>query len=101
VLIAPPTNTFGTEARGMFRGPNYANWDFSVFKNTKIKEWLNTQFRVEFFNVNNHPIFATGSGSVSSSTFGCACQSPDQANTNPVLGTGGARTIQLGLKLMF
>jgi hypothetical protein len=101
VLIAPPTNTFGTEARGMFRGPNYANWDFSVFKNTKIKEWLNTQFRAEFFNVNNHPIFATGSGSVSSSTFGCACQSPDQANTNPVLGTGGARTIQLGLKLMF
>ncbi len=101
VLIAPPPNTFGTEARGMFRGPHYADWDFSIFKNTKIKERLTAQFRAEFFNILNHPILATGSGSVSSSTFGGATQTWDQASTNPVLGTGGARTMQLGLKLTF
>ena len=100
-LIAPPPNTFGTEARGLFRGPAYADWDFSIFKNTKIKERLTVQFRAEFYNILNHPNLATGSGSVTSSVFGQANQTWDQASTNPVLGTGGARSIQLGLKLLF
>ncbi len=55
VLIAPPPNTFGTEGRNMFRGPSYANWDFSVFKNTKIKERLTAQFRAEFYNILQSP----------------------------------------------
>jgi len=105
VLIAPPPNTFGTESRGMFRGPGFANWDFSIFKSTKVKEWLTAQFRAEFFNILNHPNLATGSGSISNTssgtTFAQANTSWDQASTNPVLGTGGARNIQLGLKLIF
>jgi hypothetical protein len=102
VLIAPPPNTFGTSTRGNFRGPNYNDIDFSVIKNQKVKEWLTAQFRVEFFNVINHPILYTGTTNPkTNSTFGCACQSPDQAQTNPVLGTGGARNLQLGLKLIF
>jgi hypothetical protein len=98
-------NTFGTETRNEFRGPGYANWDFSIFKNTKIREWLNTQFRAEFYNILNHPNLATGSGTISSGSEGTTFAQPntswDQASTNPVLGTGGARTIQFGLKLMF
>ncbi len=104
-LIAPPPNTFGTETRGMFRGPGYANWDFSIFKNIKFREWLNAQFRAEFYNIINHPNLATGSGTISGSsentTFAQPNTSWDQASTNPVLGTGGARNIQFGLKLMF
>jgi hypothetical protein len=104
-LIAPPPNTFGTEGRGMFRGPGFANWDFSIFKNTPIKERLTAQFRAEFYNITNRPNLATGSGTISNgsegTTFAQANQTWDQASTNPVLGTGGARTIQLGLKLIF
>lgn len=103
-LIAPPTNTFGTAGLRMFRGPGYANVDFSVFKNTKIKERLTAQFRLESYNILNHPNLATGSGSLSpssTSTFAFPNQSWDQASTNPVLGTGGARALQLGLKLLF
>jgi hypothetical protein len=104
-LIAPPPNTFGTEGRGMFRGPGFANWDFSIFKNTPIKERLTAQFRAEFYNILNRANLSTGSGSISNSsegtTFAQANQTWDQASTNPVLGTGGARTIQLGLKLIF
>jgi Carboxypeptidase regulatory-like domain len=104
-LIAPPLNSFGTETRGEFRGPAYANWDFSIFKNTKIREWMNAQFRAEFYNIINHPNLATGSGSISGSsennTFAQPNTSWDQSSTNPVLGTGGARTIQFGLKLLF
>lgn len=33
--------------------------------------------------------------------FGCGCNTPDQASPNPVLGTGGSRSIQLGLKLIW
>ncbi|MDX2041077.1 MAG: carboxypeptidase regulatory-like domain-containing protein [Acidobacteriota bacterium] len=36
-----------------FRTPNRQNWDISVFKNFKIKESKNLQFRAGFFNVFN------------------------------------------------
>ena len=35
------------------------------------------------------------------STFGFASATPDVAAANPVIGTGGARNIQLGLKFRF
>jgi hypothetical protein len=36
-----------------FRTPNRANWDISLFKNFKIKESKNLQFRAGFFNIFN------------------------------------------------
>jgi hypothetical protein len=102
VMIAPPPNTFGTMARDLLYGPGYADWDFSIFKNTVIKERLTAQFRAEFFNIINHPIYAGPDGNPAhGSSFGCACQTPDQNSTNPYLGTGAARELQLGLKLLF
>jgi hypothetical protein len=104
-MIAPAPGNFGTMARNLFYGPHFADWDFSVFKNWKFKERLTAQFRAEFFNILNHPIYANpssvGTNDPSSSGFGCACETPDVASTNPVLGTGAAREIQLGLKLLF
>ena len=106
VMIAPPPGQFGTMARNLFRGPGFDDWDFSIYKNWKFKERLTAQFRAEFFNILNHPIYASpglvgNTNPNGGSTFGCACETPDQASTNPVLGTGGARAIQLGLKLLF
>jgi hypothetical protein len=85
--------------------------DFSVFKNFKFTERFGAQFRVEFFNVLNHPIIANPFGSVNgyaggsdpsaSGTFGCGCTTPDIAAGNPIVGSGDARTMQLGLKLNF
>ena len=86
----------------MFRGPGYIDWDFSLFKNMKFKERLTAQFRAEAFNILNHKILYQGTANpATTSAFGCACETPDQAQTNPVLGLGGARNLQLGLKLMF
>jgi hypothetical protein len=112
-MIPPAIGTFGTMGRNIFRDLGYRNWDLSVFKSFKFKERLTAQFRAEFFNVLNHPNFAnpftsingngTGAEADPSSTtnFGCGCVTPDQAATNPVLGSGSARDIQLGLKLIF
>src|SRR3984885_43145 len=55
----------GTLGRNPYTGPAWWNFDFSVIKQTQIKEWLNTEFRAEFFNIFNHPTIATPSGSIS------------------------------------
>ena len=101
VLIPPALGTIGTAARNMFRGPGYRNWDLSVLKNWKFKERLTAQFRAEFFNVLNHPAFANPNANPTGANFGGLESTPDQLGPNPVLGTGGARSIQLGLKLLF
>ncbi len=107
VMIPAALGTFGTMSRNMFRDLGYRNWDVSVFKNFKFfQEKLSAQFRAEFFNVLNHPNFANpganGDADPSSSgSFGCSCATPDAAATNPVLGSGGNRAIQLGLKFIF
>ena len=57
---------------------------------------------MEAYNILNHKILYQGTTDPSkTASFGCACETPDQAQTNPVLGLGGARNLQLGLKLMF
>jgi Carboxypeptidase regulatory-like domain/TonB dependent receptor len=113
VLVPPSIGSFGTTARNIFRDSGYRNMDLSVFKNFKFKERLTAQFRAEFFNVLNHPHFANPFGGITGwgvkftsdpsnpSSFGCGCRTPDVAQTDPVLGTGGARDIQLGLKLIW
>jgi hypothetical protein len=102
VFIAPPTGTFGTAGRNIFRDDGFRNWDFSLFKSWTIRERLTAQFRVEVFNILNNAILANpGGGGIGSSNFGCSCQTPDTAGQNPLLGTGGARAMQLGLKLLF
>ena len=113
VMIPPAPGTFGTMGRNIFRDPGLFNMDLSVTKQWKFQERLTAQFRAEFFNILNHPNFANPYGASSgfglgatadpsqTSIFGCGCATPDQAAGNPVLGSGGNRAIQLGLKLIF
>jgi carboxypeptidase family protein/TonB-dependent receptor-like protein len=111
VLIPPALGTIGNAGRNNFRDLGFKNWDVSVIKETKWKERLTAQFRAEFFNVLNHANFSDPNGPANAGfndpstgntgLFGCACNTPDQSAPNPVLGTGGARSIQLGLKLIW
>ena len=111
VMVPPVFGTFGTMGRGLFRDPGFRNLDFSVFKDFKWKERFGAEFRVELFNILNHPNLANPYGGVVGSnigddpsishSFGCGCGTPDIINGNPVLGSGGARVMQLGLKLSF
>jgi hypothetical protein len=114
IMIPNGIGTFGTMGRNIFRDLGFRNVDLSITKAWKIKERLNVQFKAEMFNVFNHPIFANPWGGTSGygpaggfsdptspGNFGCGCATPDAASANPVLGSGGARAIQFGLKFLF
>jgi hypothetical protein len=93
--------TFGNAGRNIVVGPGFRNFDFSVLKNTKIGESSNLQLRAEFFNITNHPNFALPSNILAAPNFGTLFQTPDAAQNNVGLGSGGARLIQLAVKLNF
>ncbi|HYX69441.1 MAG TPA: hypothetical protein VE825_09935, partial [Terriglobales bacterium] len=109
VMIPPPLGQFGTMGRNTFRDTGFRNVDFSVAKNFHFGERVQAQFRVETFNIFNHPNLANpyggqngfGQNDPSVQPFGCACATPDVAAANPVIGSGGSRAVQLGLKFTF
>ena len=111
VMIPPALGTFGTMGRNIFPDSGFRNWDFSVAKNWKLGERVSAQFRAEFFNILNHPNFANPYGgqngfgdndpSAAGPPFGCGCATPDVAAANPVIGSGGSRATQFGLKFIF
>jgi len=109
IMIPPPLGQFGTMHRNMFPDSGFRNLDFSLAKNWHFGERLRAQFRAEFFNIFNHPNFANpyggqngfGLNDPSVRPFGCGCATPDVAAANPVIGSGGSRAVQLGLKFMF
>jgi len=68
------------------------NVNMSVIRNQMFKERYNVQFRLEAFNVFNHPALSLGSGS--SVTIGAAQFGEVLTGTNP-------RQLQLGLRLVF
>jgi hypothetical protein len=109
-MIAPPLGQFGTMGRNTFPDSGFRNWDFSVAKNFKFGERFGLQGRVELFNILNHPSFANPYGGQNGygqndpsapASFGCGCATPDVAAANPVVGSGGSRAVQFGLKLLF
>ena len=112
MMLPPSIGTFGTMGRNTFRDFGYRNVDFSVMKNWTIGERYNLQFRGEFFNIFNHPDFANPYGGQNGwghndpsvpgpGGFGCSCATPDVAASNPIIGSGSSRAIQLGLKFTF
>jgi hypothetical protein len=109
VMIPPALGTFGTMGRNIFPDSGFRNFDFSVAKNWHFGERFHAQFRAEFFNILNHPNFANpyggqngfGFNDPSAAGFGCGCATPDIAAANPAVGSGGPRSVQLGLKFAF
>ncbi|MGB9234039.1 MAG: carboxypeptidase regulatory-like domain-containing protein [Terriglobales bacterium] len=108
-MTPPALGTFGSMGRNTFRDSGFRNLDFSLSKNFKWRERFGFQGRAEFFNIFNHPNFANpyggqngfGLNDPSAGAFGCGCATPDVAAANPVIGSGGSRAVQLGLKITF
>jgi len=98
-FVNPPDFTLGNIGRTLpdVRAPGTFNWDLSMIKNTHLTERVNLQFRAEAFNFMNsvnlglpNVSFSPGAdGKNRSATFGTITSARD------------ARSIQLGLKLIF
>jgi len=80
---------FGNEGRNVVEGPGYVNWDFSAFKNIRITESKQLQFRGELFNLLNHTNLRLPVSDISSPNFGQIQQDV------------GPRVIQVALKFLF
>jgi hypothetical protein len=64
--FAPVTDArFGNTGYNILRGPGLINVDLGVFRNFKVTERLNVQFRAEAFNATNTPHFSNPSNNIS------------------------------------
>jgi hypothetical protein len=105
----PAGGQWGTSRRNAYTAPGYGDVDFSVFKNTKIGERVNAQFRVELYNLLNRINYAPPLGG------GSGSYNPNQAtistlqlydtigdfNGAPGIGAGEPFNTQFALKIIF
>ena len=94
---APTVYTgLGSMQRNAFTGPGYADLDMSGEKDTKLREGLTFNLRVDAFDVLNHPNFGQPSGNVQSATFG------QITGTRFAISDGGSsRQMQISGKFVF
>jgi hypothetical protein len=90
---------FGTFGYNVLSGPGQRNLDFSMFKNFKLQERFNLQFRAEAINSTNTPFFGDPGGI----SFSNANQlTPDGTRMGEVRSLRNPmRIMQFGLKLRF
>jgi len=87
--FSQPASGFGTCGNNTVVGPGLREFDLGAQKQFPVTESKRFEFRAEFINLTNTPIFNAPSRSVTSTTFG------------EVTGSQGARNIQFGLKFYF
>jgi hypothetical protein len=83
--------SWGNAGRNIVIGPGVADWDFGLYKEFRLgSEQRKLQFRSEFFNILNHPIFAQPGATAGTPQFGV------------ISGTAfDSREIQFALKLYY
>jgi hypothetical protein len=91
----PAPSTFGNERRNQLVGPDLSEIDFSLGKNFALREGIGLQFRIDGYNIFNHPSFglpntgvAFANGVPTSSSF---------INTTTI----GPRQFQLNARVSF
>jgi hypothetical protein len=96
----PAPGTLGNLQRDFLSAPGTVDFDYSVIKETPIKEQVHLQFRAEFFNLLNHANFALPNANAFVQTVNGG------GAPNPTFGkitatTTSSRQIQFALKILF
>ena len=96
-FLAPPNTSgfYGNLGRDTLIGPGLGTWDFSLLKDTPIRERMNLQFRAEFFNFLNRANFNSPNAVV----FTPSGVSPTAGLITSTSTT--SRQIQFALKLLW
>lgn len=105
----PSAGRQGSLGRNALRGFSVNQVDFTLRRQFNLAERVKLQFRVEFFNLFNHPNFGDPVNNFSSGLFGLSTQmlgrslgaGGQSGGFNPLYQVGGPRSIQLALKLQF
>ncbi len=97
IFTPPQIGTFSsTQNRNSLQPYNagFQNWNLALFKDFKVAERHNLQFRAEFFNFPNHPNWG-------GSTGGGVNTNPKSATFGKITSKGSERNIQLSLRYSF
>jgi hypothetical protein len=89
LLSGMPHITFGNVGRNTLTGPSFKGVDLAIMKNWVIKAAANVQFRLEVFNLFNHPSFNNPASELGTANFG------------RISSAGNARKLQGGIKILF
>jgi hypothetical protein len=87
----PQPFAYGDSAPYSLFGPDYSEWDMSVFKNFMLGERFTLRFESDFFNILNHPAFGNPNSDISV---------PSQVGTI-TSQENSPRNIQFSLRLSF
>jgi hypothetical protein len=89
----PAPGTWGNAGRNILKGPAAYNWDFSLFKNYRVREHQSVEFRAEMFNLFNTPEFGLPGGNLSAPLPGFTWAYPR------ILAGSGVKRLVTGLNL--
>ena len=81
-------------------GPSYFNWDMGLFKNFAITERQKLQFRFNFYNWLNHPLWSFNGGNLNLS-FDKNNLQPNNSDFGITTQKQGHRIIEMGVKYTF
>ena len=91
----PAAGTFGNEGRNSLVGPDLSEIDFSLGKNFALRERIGLQFRIDGYNVFNHPSFGIPNTGVA---FANGAPTSSSAITSTTIGP---RAFQLNARISF
>ena len=92
----------GTLGRNFIYGPGFWTLNTAVQRNFPIHEQLHLLFRVDAFNIFNHPNYSSLGNYFPSSNFGYSNgYAGTIGSSNALYAMGSARSLQLSLKLQF
>lgn len=88
-FAAPAPGFYGNAGRDIVRGPGLQDWNVSLYKHFLIKERVDSEIRIEAYNVFNHTNFSTVTTALGNGSFGQVTASHDP------------RVLQFGIRLGF
>ncbi len=95
----PGVGNLGNIGRNSFHGPSGFYSDMSAVKKFQVTERLNAQFRVDAFNVFNHPVYAFSANNGASTCIDC--QGGNNGKITSLEGGTSMRQLQFAVRFDF